>query len=74
LEDILTSLETWGYLALAFFSFGGSLLVVSGAGVLSYMGYMNPLYSIVIAVIFNYLGICFSFILENIIKGYSTIL
>ncbi len=63
MEDILTSLETWGYLALAFFSFGGSLLVVAGAGVLSYMGYMNPLYSIVIAVIFNYIGDMFLFYL-----------
>jgi len=31
-------------------------------------GIRNPLYSIVIPVIFNYMGICFSFILENIIK------
>ncbi len=56
MEETLTSLSTWGYLALAFFSFGGSLVVVAAAGVLSYMGEMNLIVSLVIATIFNYVG------------------
>jgi len=63
LEDTLTSLSTWGYLALAFFSFGGSLVVVAAAGVLSYMGEMNLIVSLVIAIFFNYMGDMFLFYL-----------
>ncbi len=63
MEDTLTSLSTWGYLALAFFSFGGSLVVVAAAGVLSYMGEMNLLISLAIATIFNYIGDMFLFYL-----------
>jgi len=63
LEDTLTSLSTWGYLALAFFSFGGSLVVVAAAGVLSYMGEMNLFISLIIAIIFNYIGDMFLFYL-----------
>jgi membrane protein DedA with SNARE-associated domain len=63
LEDTLTSLSTWGYLALAFFSFGGSLVVVAAAGVLSYMGEMNLFVSLAIAIIFNYIGDMFLFYL-----------
>ncbi|SFV67087.1 Arginine/ornithine antiporter ArcD [hydrothermal vent metagenome] len=63
MEDTLTSLSTWGYLALAFFSFGGSLVVVAAAGVLSYMGEMNLILSLVIATVFNYIGDMFLFYL-----------
>jgi len=61
LEDTLTSLSTWGYLALAFFSFGGSFIVVAAAGVLSSMGKMDLTTSLVIAIIFNYMGDMFLF-------------
>ncbi len=63
MEDTLTSLSTWGYLALAFFSFGGSLVVVAAAGVLSFMGEMNLVVSLVIATSFNYIGDMFLFYL-----------
>jgi len=63
LEDTLTSLSTWGYLALAFFSFGGSLVVVAAAGVLSFMGEMNLIVSLLIATTFNYIGDMFLFYL-----------
>ncbi|MCK4442829.1 MAG: DedA family protein [Sulfurovaceae bacterium] len=63
MEDTLTSLSTWGYLALAFFSFGGSLVVVAAAGVLSYMGEMNLFVSLAIAIVFNYIGDMFLFYL-----------
>jgi membrane protein DedA with SNARE-associated domain len=61
LEDTLTNLSTWGYVALAFFSFGGSLVVVAAAGVLSYMGEMNLIVSLGIATFFNYIGDMFLF-------------
>ncbi len=63
MEDTLTDLTTWGYLALAFFSFGGSLVVVAAAGVLSYMGEMNLFISLAIAIFFNYIGDMFLFYL-----------
>ena len=63
MEDTLTSLSTWGYLALAFFSFGGSLVVVAAAGVLSYMGEMSLIVSLIIATVFNYIGDMFLFYL-----------
>lgn len=63
MEDTLTNLSTWGYLALAFFSFGGSLVVVAAAGVLSFMGEMNLIVSLIIAIVFNYIGDMFLFYL-----------
>ncbi|MBU1667043.1 DedA family protein [bacterium] len=63
MEDTLTNLSTWGYLALAFFSFGGSLIVVAAAGVLSFMGEMNLGISLIIATFFNYIGDMFLFYL-----------
>ena len=63
MEDTLTNLSTWGYLALAFFSFGGSLIVVAAAGVLSFMGEMNLIVSLLIAITFNFIGDMFLFYL-----------
>jgi len=58
-----SSLETWGYLAVAFFSFGGSLLIVATAGVFAFMGKMNLVTVLIIATIFNYIGDMFLFYL-----------
>jgi len=63
LEDTLLNLSAWGYLALAFFSFGGSLIVVAAAGVLSFMGEMNLIVSLIVAIIFNFIGDMFLFYL-----------
>jgi len=63
MEDTLTSLTTWGYLAVAFFSFGGSLVVVAAAAVLSYMGKMDLTIALSIAALFNFLGDNFLFYL-----------
>ena len=63
MEDTLTNLSSWGYLALAFFSFGGSLIIVAAAGVLSFLGEMNLIVSLVIATVFNYVGDMFLFYL-----------
>ncbi len=63
MEDTLTSLTTWGYFAVAFFSFGGSLVVVAAAAVLSYMGKMDLYVALSIAALFNFLGDNFLFYL-----------
>ncbi len=58
-----SSLETWGYLAIAFFSFGGSLLIVATAGVFAYLGHINLPLALAIAAFFNFLGDNFLFFL-----------
>jgi len=63
MEDTLTSLSTWGYLAVAFFSFGGSLVIVAAAAVLSFMGKMDITIALTIATISNFAGDIFLFYL-----------
>jgi len=58
-----SSLETWGYLAVAFFSFGGSLFIVAAAGVFSYMGHMDLTTALLIAMVANFMGDNFLFYL-----------
>jgi membrane protein DedA with SNARE-associated domain len=58
-----SSLESWGYLAVAFFSFGGSFVIVAAAGVFSYMGHMDLAIALAVAVLFNFLGDNFLFYL-----------
>jgi len=56
LEDILTSLSTYGYIILAFYSFGGGMVALIGAGILSSMGKMDISSSILIATVANFVG------------------
>ncbi len=58
-----SSLETWGYIAIAFFSFGGSLLIVATAGVFAYLGHINLPLALTIAALSNFLGDNFLFFL-----------
>jgi len=58
-----SSLETWGYLAVAFFSFGGSLFIVAAAGVFSYMGHMDLTTALIVAMVANFMGDNFLFYL-----------
>ena len=58
-----SSLETWGYLAVAFFSFGGSFFIVAAAGVFSYMGHMDLTTALIVAMIANFMGDNFLFYL-----------
>ncbi len=58
-----SSLETWGYVAIAFFSFGGSLLIVATAGVFAYLGHINLPLALTIAALSNFLGDNFLFFL-----------
>jgi membrane protein DedA with SNARE-associated domain len=55
-EEILSSLSTYGYIILALYSFGGGMAGLAGAGVLSSMGKMDITTSIAIATLFNYIG------------------
>jgi len=58
-----STLESWGYLAVAFFAFGGSLFIVAAAGVFSFMGHMDLTTALTVAIISNYLGDMFLFYL-----------
>jgi len=58
-----SSLETWGYLAIAFFAFGGSLFIVAAAGVFSFMGNMDLTTALAVATVSNFLGDIFLFYL-----------
>ena len=58
-----STLESWGYLAIAFFAFGGSLFIVAAAGVFSFMGEMDLTIALVVATTSNYLGDMFLFYL-----------
>ncbi len=56
MEDILTNLETYGYIVLFLYSFGGGFIALMGAGVLSYTGHMDLEIAILVAFIANFLG------------------
>ena len=56
MDDILTSLATYGYVILGYYSFGGGMLGLIGAGILSSMGKMDITTSIVIATVANFIG------------------
>lgn len=56
MQDILTSLSTYGYILLFAYSFGGGMIAIIAAGVLSYAGKMDLSASIAIAAIANTLG------------------
>lgn len=56
MQETLTSLSTYGYIALFIYSLGGGMVGIIAAGVLSYMGKMNLEISITIAFIANAIG------------------
>ncbi len=51
-----STLEQWGYIAIAFFSLGGSMFIVAAAGVFAYMGHLNLAIALIVAALFNFLG------------------
>jgi len=65
LESALTSLETWGYLAIAFFCFGGSLVTVAAAGVFAALGKIDLVTALSVATVSNFLGDNFLFYLAR---------
>ncbi len=56
MEDMLSNLETYGYVVLFLYSFGGGFVALMGAGVLSYTGHMDLMTSILVAFIANFIG------------------
>ncbi len=68
MQDTLTSLSTYGYIALFFYSLGGGMVAIIAAGVLSFMGKMDIKLSIMIAFIANTLGDSLLFYLSRYSK------
>jgi len=66
LDSILAFVKEWeilGYVILAFFSLGGSLLWTAAAGLAAYFDVMNLYVALGVGIIFNYLGDMFLFYL-----------
>ncbi|WP_457605229.1 DedA family protein [Nitratifractor sp.] len=56
MEEILNNLALYGYIILAAYSFGGGMVALAGAGILSALGKMDITTSIVVATAANFLG------------------
>jgi len=56
LNEILNNLALYGYIILAFYSFGGGMMALMGAGILSALGKMDITTSILVATASNFLG------------------
>ncbi|WP_456394081.1 DedA family protein [Nitratifractor sp.] len=56
MDEILNNLALYGYLILAVYSFGGGMVALAGAGILSALGKMEITTSIVVATIANFAG------------------
>ena len=56
MDGITSSLETWGYIALFFYSLGGGYIAIIAAAILSHLGEMNIIISIIVATSGNFLG------------------
>lgn len=56
MDEMLTSLSTYGYLILFFYSLGGGMVAIIAAGVLSSIGKMDITLSIIIATLGNIIG------------------
>ncbi|NLK66609.1 MAG: DedA family protein [Campylobacteraceae bacterium] len=68
MEEMLTSLSTYGYIVLFFYSLGGGMIALIAAGVLSYAGKMDLGFVIVIAAIANFIGDTMLFYLSRYSK------
>ena len=60
-----SALETWGYLAVAFFGFGGSFVIVIAAAIFSYLGHMSLPIALGVAAFANFMGDNFLFYLAR---------
>ena len=65
MEEILHNLALYGYIILAFYSFGGGMLALAGAGILSALGKMDIGLSIFVATVANFIGDTFLFYLAQ---------
>jgi membrane protein DedA with SNARE-associated domain len=55
-EDILTSISTYGYIILFVYSLGGGMVALIAAGILSYKGVLSLEASIAVAALANFIG------------------
>ncbi len=69
MQDVLLE---WGYVILAWWSFGGGMLGLMTAGVLASSGEFNIYLVVAIAFVFNFLGDCFLFYLARTNQEYAT--
>ena len=69
MEDIFTNLETYGYIGVFLYSFGGGFLALVAAGVLSFMGKMDLTTSIAVAFVANAIGDIVLFYMARYQKG-----
>lgn len=69
MEDIFSSLTTYGYIALFLYSLGGGFVGLVAAAVLSYAGKMDITLSITIAFIANFIGDMLLFYMTRYQKG-----
>jgi len=65
MEEMLTSLSTYGYIILFLYSFGGGFLALSAASVLSFTGDMNFQITLLVAFVSNAIGDAFLFMLAR---------
>ncbi len=56
MDEILNNLALYGYIILAVYSFGGGMVALAGAGILSALGKMDITTSISVATIANFAG------------------
>ena len=61
MEEILTSISTYGYIIIALYSFGGGFIALIGGAILASMGELSMFYVILIASLFNFMGDLFLF-------------
>ncbi|MDD2699389.1 MAG: DedA family protein [Arcobacteraceae bacterium] len=64
-------IHDWGYIALFLYSFGGGMLALAIAGVFSYTGDLNIYYAISVAVVSNFIGDQFLFLIARNNKAYA---
>ncbi|MBE3023006.1 DedA family protein [Campylobacter sp. 7477a] len=69
MQEILTSLSTYGYIILFLYTLGGGMVAIIAAGVLSYAGKMDLGVSIAVAAISNALGDTLLFYLSRYNKN-----
>lgn len=69
MEDIFTSLSTYGYLVLFAYSFGGGFIALLAAGVLAGLGELNLIICLFTAFIANFIGDNFLFYMARTNKA-----
>ena len=56
MSEVMGSLSTYGYIILFLYSLGGGYVAIIAAGILSHLGEMNIIVSIIIATLANFTG------------------